>query len=175
MRNITAAMAEILSTNIKRLRLHLGLDQTKFGEEIGVSQATVARWEKDSNPRPEHLMKMVDLAECSLQEFMSKLWSADAPRQPSTGSRPSTDAGILMMPVLLPSEEDLTDMFQSLLDILAREPDLTVTAHRLAQLLPDALAQTIARQPARRRGPDAPPAPGEGAPPPPTDGPEPRP
>ncbi|MHA3791484.1 helix-turn-helix domain-containing protein [Sphingomonas sp. YL-JM2C] len=146
LRDLTAAMAQILAANIRALRASVGLNQTEFGEAIGVSQGTVARWEGGSEPKSEPLLKMAEMAGCSLQDFTSRLWSKGAERRPSVAVQGAA-GGAIYMPVFLPSEAALTEMFQGLLEMLANERDQDVAAQRLAQLLPNALAQTVSRQP----------------------------
>jgi transcriptional regulator with XRE-family HTH domain len=155
---LSAVMAEILAANIKGLRLSLGDTQTEFAERFGVSQASVARWEDGAEPKNSMLFRIAQLAGASPEKFSTQILSYD--RRPALLAAP-WDEGTLFLPVRLPSEAALTEMFETLLQILDDERDRDVLAQRLAQLLPGALAQTAAVGPVGRTAavgplPDAP-------------------
>lgn len=65
-RMITGTLAE----KIRRLRHSLKLNQTQFGERVGVSQGQVSKWEKgEDTPRHEFQVKIARLAKTSLADL----------------------------------------------------------------------------------------------------------
>lgn len=163
---LRGSMANHLGPNVARLRDSMGLNQTMFGELVKASQATVARWEQGSQPKPEALVMLAGLASATVADFVSKPWT---PREAaSQGGMHVFDYdrafGALMMPVKLPSEASLTEMFSALLEVLEGETDLDVRARRLAQLLPSALEQCVYRSLSARPDQLAAPAPASDAP-----------
>jgi DNA-binding transcriptional regulator YiaG len=59
------------SENIKKLRLSLGLEQSEFAQEVGVSTGTVCNWEKERRtPRLPKIRKMVELAKRNKLKFV---------------------------------------------------------------------------------------------------------
>src|SRR3546814_155055 len=80
MRDLSAAMNEIIAANVKLLRQRHAPNQTVFGEQIGVSQATVARWERGGDMKPESLARLAELAGCSASEFITQLLPEQASR-----------------------------------------------------------------------------------------------
>jgi len=60
----------VLSENILALRKRWA-NQTEFGERIGVTQSTIARWEKGADPKPEHLLVLADAAGVSIELFIT--------------------------------------------------------------------------------------------------------
>lgn len=145
MRDLTEVMSEILATNIRTLRLSIGLDQTQFGERLEVSQGTVSRWEKGSDPGHGSLVKMAAMARCTVEEFTTQVIRAPNSRRLVAGP-PSIGSSILMLPVQLPSEPALSEMFQSLLAVAGDDLDRAGLASTLARLFPLALAETVYRQ-----------------------------
>jgi transcriptional regulator with XRE-family HTH domain len=143
MTDLSAAMNEIIAANVKTLRERLGLNQDELADEMEVGQASVSRWEKGSEPKAESLSKLAQMAGCSVPEFTTQLLTS-RPRAGELRSVPQTSA-TLLLPVYLPSEDALTDMFAALLDPLKNERNPDVIARRLAQRLPIALAQTVSR------------------------------
>jgi len=140
LRDQSAAMAQIIASNIRALRVAHDETQDEFAERVGVSQGTVARWERGSKPKYDAMNRLAELAGVTVQEFTTKLLKQ--PQLPDLGSTTSTVASI-MLPVTLPNEEALTAMFHGLLRVLKDEPDQAVVARRLAQLLPNALARSV--------------------------------
>jgi transcriptional regulator with XRE-family HTH domain len=145
-------MAQILAENIRNLRLATGLNQTLFAEKLGVTQASVARWERGAEPKSEPLKALSDLAGVSVHEFTSTLIKPTA-AGPARPLAPAQAGAAIYLPVILPSEASLTKMFEVLLEIVGRDPDRGAAAQRLAQLLPDALARTLSLQSAPPRDP----------------------
>jgi len=137
-------MAEILMENIKTLRARTGLNQTLFGELHGVGQSTVARWEKGAEPEGPNLTSLAEMAGCTIKELTTQLLPKLPPAMPPRLLK--VEGGTLYLPVQLPSEDDLMAMFEALLAPLKNETDRHVIARRLAQTLPNGLAQTVARQ-----------------------------
>ena len=149
MLKLSAAMQKVLAANILTLRKRRGQNQTEFGEDVGVSQGTVARWEAGSEPKSEPLLKMANMAGRTVQSFTTELISDMELGAYLEPSGPAEGSSILL-PVQLPSEDALTQMFSGLLRILKNESDADTVARRLAQLLPSALAQTVSRLSALR-------------------------
>jgi transcriptional regulator with XRE-family HTH domain len=133
---LSGLMADILSANIRALRLRTSLDQTQFGELFDVAQGTVSRWEKGSVPRAGQLAQMAEMAGVNIREFMTQLF--DDRRVPAVQRR---TGAALFLPVQLPSEEALAEMLEGLLEIADQEPDTAMRARTLARLLPDGLQQ----------------------------------
>ncbi|MBB4642340.1 helix-turn-helix transcriptional regulator [Rhizorhapis suberifaciens] len=148
MGGLSAAMNEILAANVKHLRLTSGLKQELFAELIGVSQGTVSRWEGGAEPKGEQLVKLAAHAGRSVHELTTRLIAEDNGKAltPTFAYEGST----LMLPVHLPNSDVLTEMFSQILESLG-EADPDVIARRLAQMLPGALAQTVARLPRHHR------------------------
>lgn len=140
MTDIPSIMSKILAANIKSLRQQLDLTQDEFADLMESSQSTINRWEKGADPKHPALLKMAELAGCSIQEFTTRIVIGQ-PQKPLF----DPSAPVVMLPVQLPSEGDLTEMFEGLLGALGNETDQVSIAQRLAQLLPGALAQTIAQ------------------------------
>ncbi|MDR2858428.1 MAG: XRE family transcriptional regulator [Novosphingobium sp.] len=63
-------MAGALSERIRAIRHSKGLDQTQFGEALGVGQSTVARWEKGAQPKPEMLRRMADFVGWAVDDLL---------------------------------------------------------------------------------------------------------
>lgn len=60
-----------LSEKIKAIRSSLGLNQTEFAERVGTTQSTVTRWEKGSEPRGEHLQRLAELANTTVERLLN--------------------------------------------------------------------------------------------------------
>ena len=148
MGGLSAAMNEILAANVKHLRLASGLKQELFAELVGVSQGTVSRWENGAEPKGEQLVKLAQHAGRSVHELTTRLIAEDNRTAPIPSF--SYEGGTLMLPVHLPNVDALTEMFSQILESLG-EADPDVIARRLAQTLPSALAQTVARLPRHHR------------------------
>lgn len=63
-------MPNDLATKILIIRRSLGKNQTEFGELLGVTQASVSRWEKGSIPDPHMISKLADLAQEDVRSFL---------------------------------------------------------------------------------------------------------
>ena len=127
-----------------------GPTQAEFAELMSVSQGTIARWEGGAKPEIEHIVRMADLAGVSVPVFTGQLLGQDRPAVLMAG-------GAILLPVQLPNEEALSEMFEGLLETMPNN-DPSSTARKLAQLLPNALAQTVSHPrggiaPADRRQP----------------------
>lgn len=68
-----------LATKIRNLRLQLGLNQTELAERLGVTQASVSRWEKGSVPDGPRLAQLADLAGVSIKDLISDPESGTEP------------------------------------------------------------------------------------------------
>ena len=63
---------EMLSRNIRELRIERGLTQTELAKAIGVTQGAVYFWEKGINePTAGYLVKMATLFSVSVDELLS--------------------------------------------------------------------------------------------------------
>lgn len=57
--------------NIKGLRQEQGKTQQQIAEQVGVSQATVNRWEKEiRHPRLAHLKKLAEILSCKIDDLI---------------------------------------------------------------------------------------------------------
>ena len=63
-------MGVAIAGKIRRLRLERGWNQTDLAERLGVTQATVSRWEKGSVPEARHLSQLAELAGESVKTFI---------------------------------------------------------------------------------------------------------
>lgn len=59
-----------LAERIRAIRKAQGLNQTEFGERLGVTQSTVARWERGAVPGGEHLQSIADFANTTVERLM---------------------------------------------------------------------------------------------------------
>lgn len=58
-----------LRTRIRQLRQRLKLKQRQLAERVGVTQATVSRWERGAKPEFDHMKALADLAGQHVDEF----------------------------------------------------------------------------------------------------------
>lgn len=64
-------MTTSLADKIKAIRSSMGLNQTEFAELIGTTQSTVTRWERGSEPRAEHLQKLAEVANTTVERLLN--------------------------------------------------------------------------------------------------------
>lgn len=58
---------------IKKIRKERGLTQKQLSEMIMVNQSTVAMWETGKSlPRSNHLIRVAQVLECSVDELLQK-------------------------------------------------------------------------------------------------------
>lgn len=69
-RGYRRAMASAIAKKIRNLRLSLGLNQTELAEKLGVTQASVSRWEKGSMPESDKLVQLAEMAGESVRSFI---------------------------------------------------------------------------------------------------------
>lgn len=62
-------MTTPLAKRIAAIRMSAGLDQTEFGEAVGVSQSTVGRWERGSEPKIDVLQRIADFAGTTVERL----------------------------------------------------------------------------------------------------------
>src|SRR3546814_11369415 len=103
--------------------------------------------------KPKSLARRAELAGCSASEFITQLLPEQASR---VGRATFEGASTLWLPVQLPSEDVLHEMFLALLEPLNTEKSEEVNARRLAQLLPGSLSQSVSRPPRYRALPTRP-------------------
>ncbi len=63
-------MAGNIADKIRAIRQSLGLNQTEFGEKLGATQSTVARWERGSTPRADALHELAKLANTTVEKLL---------------------------------------------------------------------------------------------------------
>lgn len=65
------AAASTFAQRVRRARIELGLDQRSFAKRLGVSAATVTRWEtgKSAHPRPLYLQRLSRLTQRPIDYF----------------------------------------------------------------------------------------------------------
>lgn len=63
-------MNKPLAQKIRAIRKTLGLNQTEFGERLGVNQSTVVRWEKGAVPAGDLLQGIATMANTSVERLM---------------------------------------------------------------------------------------------------------
>lgn len=71
----------IFHHNLLEVQRRLGLDQTEFGEMVGVTQSTVSRWGVSSVPRGQTLSLLADLAGVSSASFLKERLPTDGMRK----------------------------------------------------------------------------------------------
>lgn len=71
-RGYRRAMADHVAKKIKNLRLSLGLNQTELADKLGVTQASVSRWEKGSMPDADKLTQLAEMAGESIKSFIDE-------------------------------------------------------------------------------------------------------
>jgi len=139
-RNGYAAHMEPFTQNILRLIKKAG-GQRELAAHAGVSQPTVSKWADGTLPRSmSAAVKMAEWARVSPGDLFERVIDFDALVSPAA------EAGrvYVNLPVALPSLERLTTMMRALLNA-GGLPDLADEyAERLARLLPNALAQSVA-------------------------------
>jgi transcriptional regulator with XRE-family HTH domain len=59
-----------LAQKIRAIRLDRQMNQTEFGELLGVTQASVSRWEKGSMPDPPLLARLAEMAGEDIRQFL---------------------------------------------------------------------------------------------------------
>lgn len=142
-----ASVMKCFADNIRVLVNEAG-DQTLFAESVGTSQSAVSRWIAGKVPRNiATLNRVAHVARVSVDQLL------EVPLHVARARELTADAGaILMMPVSFPSEDMLTDMFAGILELVDRPDLVDELASRLAQRLPNALAQAQAAHIARGKG-----------------------
>jgi hypothetical protein len=136
---------EWFAANVKKLaRDHGG--QVPLGEAIGVNQSTISKWGKGGAIKEMGPVKrLAELAGVSVEDLLDRNLEEIAPRAPAGGA-------MLLLPVALPNEATLTDMFLGMFASAGRS-DLEVEfAAQLAQRLPAALKRSLDRRPDQGMG-----------------------
>jgi len=132
----------VLGDNIRLLAEQAG-GQTLLAESIGVSQGAISRWISGKPPRKmDALAGAARIARVSVDQLLSVPLAQARAQSVVSGSHAA-----VMMPVSLPNEADLTDMFVGMLHAAGQQQLADVLAPVLAQHLPGGLARTIGLQP----------------------------
>lgn len=79
-RGYRRCMGKAIAVKIKELRIALGLNQSGLAERLGVTQASVSRWEKGSLPDADKLAQLAEMAGESVKSFISGSLNLDANR-----------------------------------------------------------------------------------------------
>jgi transcriptional regulator with XRE-family HTH domain len=69
-RGYRRAMGRTVATKIRNLRTVLGINQTELADRLGVTQASVSRWEKGSMPEADKLTQLAELAGETVRSFI---------------------------------------------------------------------------------------------------------
>jgi transcriptional regulator with XRE-family HTH domain len=69
-RGYRRAMGGVIAKKIKSLRLERGWNQTELAERLGVTQASVSRWEKGSVPDADKLAQLAEMSGESVRSFI---------------------------------------------------------------------------------------------------------
>lgn len=59
-----------LADTIRAIRIAADMNQTQFGEALGVGQSTVTRWESGSVPKGEHLKAIANFANTTVERLL---------------------------------------------------------------------------------------------------------
>jgi transcriptional regulator with XRE-family HTH domain len=86
-----------LAEKIKAIRLSKGMNQSEFGDAIGVGQSTVARWERGAQPAPEFLYQIASIAKVTVDQLLGIMETMDhVGRVPVIGF---VGAGAMVLPL----------------------------------------------------------------------------
>lgn len=94
-----------LATKIRLLRQSLGVNQTDFGERLGVTQGTVSRWEKGSMPESEALTALAELMGTDVRALLNADFSAAPQLQQKLFIKGAVAAGVWKEAVQWPEDE----------------------------------------------------------------------
>lgn len=124
-----------------------GVDQAALAQAVGCTQAAISMILSGKTHRSRLLPDIADYLGVSLRWLKGQ----DVPQADEGTTAPATSEEpklrIMMMPMVVPSEDALTEMFAALLSIEQPGESLDERARFLAQLLPSALAQLQERIP----------------------------
>lgn len=130
----------------ERARL-LGISQAEVGRRADVAQSTINTLVNSNARTTPHLIRLARVLETSPAYLMGE---TDDPDENAPPPPPPSAPPMIMMPVSLPSENALADMFEGLLlTIHEFQPikgwELDELGRELAQLLPTGLSQLQGR------------------------------
>ena len=117
------------------------LTQSELGRRVGVSQATIYKLLTGESYGTKHLHRIAAELKTTPAYLTGEISDAATDRSSQTPSTPLQ----VMLPVTLPSENALADMFEGLLLAVDRSQPVDELARELAQLLPTGLAQLQGR------------------------------
>jgi transcriptional regulator with XRE-family HTH domain len=121
--------------------LEQDLTQSELGRRVGVSQATIFKLLTGESYGTKHLHRIAR----ELQTTPAYLTGETADPELADLPPASPASSQIMLPVTLPSEKALADMFEGLLLAIDRTQPVDEFARELAQLLPTGLAQLQGR------------------------------
>lgn len=128
-----------------------GVDQVTLAQAVGASQAAISMILSGKTHRSRLLPDIAEFLGVSLRWLKGQDVPPDDIAAPgATPEAPKLQ--VLMMPMVLPSEDALTEMFSALLSIEQPGETLDERARFLAQLLPASLAQLQAHIPVEDLG-----------------------
>lgn len=87
-------MSDDLATKIRKFRQSLGMNQQEFGEQYGVTQGSVSRWEKGSMPDPSALASMAGQMGVDLRQLIGADFEGAALSGPRLYVKGSVAAGV---------------------------------------------------------------------------------
>lgn len=115
----------------------MGLSQAELARRVGVSQPTINNLIHRSKKGSTQLHRIARCLGTTTAYLEGEVDDPDVGAPPP--ERPAIP--LLMLPVALPSQDALAEMFEGLLEAIDRTAPVDVLARELAQLLPTGLGQ----------------------------------
>lgn len=133
----------VLGERIKQQLELVGLSQSELARRVGITQSTINNLIAGRSRSSTHLHKMARELSTTPAYLAGETDNPDpdAPPPPRLIAAPH----LIMMPVALPSENALAQMFEGLLEVADRAAPTAALARELAQLLPSGLLQLRGR------------------------------
>lgn len=126
-----------------------GLSQSELARRVGVSQATIYKLLSGEIYGTKYLHRIARELLTTVEYITGETDDADLNAPP----RAPVGRAQVLLPVELPSEDALADMFEGLLLAIDRTQPLASVSRELAQLLPTGLSRLQGRQIALPRAP----------------------
>ena len=119
-----------ISANIRQLRKKAGLTQIELAEKLGVSIATLRRWEAgETSPNGTRMMELAELLEVSPDEIVASVENSARGQTMSAGNAKLTDKsnGMLVFEgdgtrIELPPTDKGYELFSRLVENLLNRP-----------------------------------------------------